>query len=88
MSTFDAALVEEQGITFAIVVVNSSVFSGNSKKKLEIRNYFSDFFGKEIPIILMSQDQKGIPTYEGRSDIVNFLSKIDFERIPFERYNI
>ena len=84
--SFDAALVKEQGITFAIVVVSPSVFSGNSEKLSSTINFFSDFFGNGIPIILMFQDKKGIPTYYGRNDIVNFLSEIELERISFKRY--
>ena len=47
MSTFDAALVKEQGITFAIVVVSPSVFSGNSEKLSSTINFFSDFLVTE-----------------------------------------
>jgi hypothetical protein len=34
----------------------------------------------------MAQDSRGVPTYQGRRDIVQFLSKIAFQRIPWKKY--
>lgn len=81
---FDGALVKEQGVTFAIVIVKPSVLT--SRDREEIRDSFSSVF-PNVPIILMAQDVRGTPTYHGRRDIVNFLSKIDHGRIPWKRYN-
>lgn len=39
-----------------------------------------------MPIALMAQNARGIPTYYGRKDIVNFLARIDMRRIPWKRY--
>lgn len=82
---FDGALVTEQRITFAIVVVNPNVLN-NSFKREEARNSFKKFFPLGVPLILMAQDSRGIPTYQGRDDIVRFLSGIDHRRIPWKRY--
>lgn len=84
--TFDGALVKEQGVTFAIIVVKSSVLSSSTRE--ETRASFSQFFPTGIPIILMAQNSKGIPTYHGREDIVKFLASIDFRRIPWKKYTI
>ena len=84
--TFDGALVKEQGVTFAIIVVKSYVLSLPSTRE-ELRNSFSDIF-PNTPIILMAQDNKGVPTYHGREDIVKFLASIDFRRIPWEKYTV
>ncbi|MEZ4721946.1 MAG: hypothetical protein R2813_08740 [Flavobacteriales bacterium] len=83
---FDGALITEQGITFAIVIVKPQVL--NSYLECEkVRSGFSPVF-PNVPIILMAQDSKGIPEYQGRKDIVNFLANISASQIPWERYTI
>jgi hypothetical protein len=81
--SFDGALVTEQGITFAIVVVKSHVLNSSSRENT--RNSFSSYFPR-VPIILMAQDNRGIPKYHGRTDIVKFLVNIDPRRIPWKTY--
>lgn len=82
---FEGAKITEQGVTFAIVIVKPHVL--NSSDRESFRNSFIPVFGN-IPIILMAQDSKGIPTYHGRTDIVKFLASIDLSRIPWKRYTI
>lgn len=82
---FDGAVIKEQGVTFAIVVVKSHVL--NTPSKEQIRKKFKVYFGN-IPIILMAQNSHGIPTYDGRADIVRFLVKVNPARIPWKHYNV
>lgn len=80
---FDGAKIREQGVTFAIVVVKPYVLTSPSKE--QIRTSFIPFFGN-TPIILMAQNSRGIPTYDGRCDIVRFLANINPARIPWKHY--
>jgi len=80
---FDGAIIKEQGVTFAIAVVKPSVLTSPSREK--IRASFVPFFGN-IPIILMAQNARGIPTYNGRRDIVHFLANINPARIPWKHF--
>lgn len=82
----DGAVIKEQGVTFAIVIVKSWVLQ-NSFEADKARRSFSPIF-PGVPLILMAQDLNGIPTYQGRKDIVNFLSHIDPSRIPWKRYTV
>ena len=82
----DGAVIKEQGVTFAIVVVKSYVLN-NSVERESIRTSCTDIF-PGMPVILMAQDSRGIPTYHGRKDIVNFLANIHPSRIPWKRYTI
>ena len=41
-----------------------------------------------IPIVLMAQNSRGVPTYYGRTDIVNFLRKVHPSRIPWKEYTV
>lgn len=84
----DGAIVTEQGVTFAVVIVKSSVIQTQSSAD-DARNGFAtidDF--SDLPIILAAQDASGAFTYQGRNDIVKFLANIDSSRIPWKRYTI
>lgn len=82
---FDGAKIKEQGVTFAIAIVKPYVLSSSDREK--IRNSFIPIFGN-IPIILASQDSRGVFTFHGRNDIVKFLANIDPVRIPWRTYTI
>ena len=83
---FEGAKVTEQGVTFGIVIVQSHVLS-NSQEHAGARALGTHAFGL-IPIVLMAQDSRGVPTYQGRSDIVRFLSNVFVEQIPWQRYTL
>lgn len=80
---FDGAVIKEQGVTFAIVILKPYLLNSLSKEK--IRASFIPFFGN-IPIVLMAQNSREIPTYHGRRDIVHFLENINPARIPRKHY--
>jgi hypothetical protein len=83
---FQGALIREQNVTFAIVIVKSFVLQNSSEIERARRSFQPFFPGR--PIILMAQDSRGIPTYQGRHDIVAFLANIDPSRIPWKEYTI
>jgi len=80
----EGAVVAEQGITFAIVIVKQSV-TRNSISSNEARGAFQGYF-PGMPLILASQDAAGRFTYQGRKDIVSFLARLDPRRIPWRKY--
>ena len=80
------AVIIEQGVTFAIVVVNQSVTNYTSRI-IRTRHQLQRFFPR-MPIILMSQDSAGNPHYYGRKDIVEFLKTVRLDQIPWKTYNI
>lgn len=80
----EGAIIKEQGITFAIVIVKPYVFN-NSSEKEKAQITFSRYF-PGMPTILMSQDSRGTPTYYGRTDISKFLANTDINRIPWQHY--
>jgi len=82
---FEGAVIKEQGVTFAIVIVKPSVLN-NSIESDNARRSFSPIF-PGVPIILMAQNSGGTPTYQGRPDIVRFLVNISPSRIPWKRYS-
>ena len=80
------AVIIEQGVTFAIVVVSQTVTNYTSRA-ISVRNQLSQYF-RNMPIILMSQDSNGTPHYYGRQDIVQFLRSIRLDQIPWKEYYI
>ncbi|MEQ9319787.1 MAG: hypothetical protein RIF41_11560 [Polyangiaceae bacterium] len=82
--SFDAAVVREQGVSFAVIVVRSGVVGVPSRREEVAAGFRTKF--PDLPIILMSQDSRGRPTFWGRTDIVRFLSRIAVHRLPWRRY--
>ena len=80
------AVIIEQGVTFAIVVVKPSVTNYTSKI-IRTRQQLQPFF-PNMPIILMSQDSNGTPHYYGRRDIVEFLKTVRLDQIPWKEFHI
>ena len=80
------AVIIEQGVTFAIVAVNSTV-TRYTVRSTQVRRELMRYF-PNMPIILMSQDSSGKPHYYGRKDIVDFLNSIRIEQIPWKTYTI
>ncbi len=86
MSSFDGAVVTEQGVEFAIAVVRKSVLDTPSARDQAIVE-FSAAFGN-LPTVLMAQDARGVPNYYDRSDIVDFLASVPMEAIPWRQYTL
>jgi hypothetical protein len=84
--TFQGSVIKEQGVTFAIAIVKQHVLNSSIEANKIIRS-FAPVFGF-VPVILMAQDHNGTPTWYGRRDIVNFLSNVALERIPWKEYTL
>lgn len=82
----EGAIVKDHGIKYAIIVVNHDVVQHAGKNE-EAINAYSHLF-PDMPIILLGKDWQGKSTYYGRKDIVDFISTVDANRIPWRRYII
>ncbi|MBP2632537.1 MAG: hypothetical protein H6Q70_3165 [Firmicutes bacterium] len=82
----NGAVIKEQGVTFAIISVKQHI-TRYTVTTINARQNFSYFF-PNMPIILMSQNEQGVPRYIGRKDIVDFLKTIRVDQIPWKEYNI
>lgn len=79
------AVIKEQGLTFAIVIVKPNIVDSQSQSSDAIQAFTQLF--PNMPITLMAQNTQGIPTYRGRQDIVNFLANIHPSQIPWKEYH-
>lgn len=84
----DGAIVTEQGLTFAVVIVKQDVIDSPSRAA-EVRTALAtirDFNG--LPLVLAAQRADGGFRYLGRDDIGRFLESIDPRRIPWKRFSV
>lgn len=82
----DGAIIKEQGVTFAIVIVKKFVIDNRSEADRMILSLRSVFPG--MPVVLMAIDHRGNPSYYGRSDISKFLANTPMEAIPWKRFRV
>jgi hypothetical protein len=78
-----AALIREQGVEFAVVLVKQHITRSGSRDAT-VRGFASFFPGR--PIVLCSQDFRGTPTYYGRPDLVKFLATVAIQRLPWKKF--
>lgn len=83
---FQGAVIREQGITFAVVVVKKHVIDDHFEADEAIGSFAPVFPG--LPIVLMAQDHYGRPTYYGRRDISRFMSRVPLRAIPWREYTL
>ena len=79
-----AAIVKEQGVTFAVIVVKRHVIASQNAAQRAALGFVRYFPG--MPIVLMAQDARGRPTYYGRRDIVRFLANVFMEALPWKEF--
>ena len=84
---FQGSVIKEQGVTFAIVIVQRHIISNKSEADKIIASFQREIFGA-MPIILMAHDHHGTPIYYGRPDIVKFLASVPIQAIPWKEYSI
>ena len=83
---FQGAVIKEQGLTFAIVIIKKHILDSRYESEKAISSFRPYFSG--IPITLMAQDSSGRAHYRGRKDIVNFLSNLHISQIPWKEYTV
>ena len=84
--TFEGALIKEQGVKFAIVIVKQHVINNRYNANRAVLSFQPAFPG--IPVILMAQNHRGTQTYYGRRDIVNFLKNVPLQCIPWQKFTV
>jgi hypothetical protein len=84
--TFQGAVVREQGVTFAVVIVQQHVVSNSTEASRVIAAFQPVFPG--LPVVLMAQDYQGVPSYFGRQDIARFLASVPVDAIPWKDYTV
>lgn len=88
---FKGAVILAKGLEVGIVVVDPHVLNDKTQYD-EVSVGATKALGQGPfgwrPIVLMALDDEGEPTYMGSKDIIDLLSDLDFERYPWETYEI
>jgi hypothetical protein len=84
--TFEGAVIQEQGVTFAVVSVQHSLLQAPGRTREFIDNFSPLFPG--LPIVLMAQNSSGAPSYHGRKEIAKFLAAIPTSAIPWQKFTL
>lgn len=83
---FQGAIIKEQGVTFAVVIVKKSIMDDRSSSENAIKSFQTAF--PAIPIVLMAQDHKGSPTYYGRRDISKFMASVPLSAVRWKEFTL
>ena len=86
MTHIEGAVIREQGVTFAVVIVRPSVIQNTFEAGRAIQSFQPVFPG--MPVVLMAQDGSGRPTYYGRRDLSQFMAGVPLRAVPWKRYTI
>ena len=83
---FQGAVIREQGVTFAIVIVKKHVLDNSHSAQKAIQSFAPVFPG--CPVVLMAQDHQGRASYYGRRDISKFMATVPLSAIPWKEYTL
>ena len=83
---FQGAVIKEQGVKFAVIIVKKAVIDNKFQSDRAMGSFQTVFPG--MPVVLMAQDHRGVPTYYGRKDISRFLANVPLQAIPWREYTV
>jgi hypothetical protein len=87
---FEGAHIRERAreggfIDWYVVIVKRHILS-SPKQRSDLRKAFEQELGE--PVVLMAQDSKGIPTYWGRDDLVEYMARVPMEAVRWQRFTL
>lgn len=82
----NAAVVRQDELTFVVIIIKREVLE-NSFLKKQARDIFRRYFPL-YPIVLMAQDERYNAVFDGPAEIVDYLSEIDVQMLPWSTYTI
>ncbi|KHQ50402.1 hypothetical protein [Mameliella alba] len=84
MAQMTAALVREQGVTFAVVIVKNHVVQSQQQSTATIRAV-SASLGCPL-VVLMGETNKQLRG--NRSDVVRFVANLNPARLPWKKWTV
>ncbi|HTR48864.1 MAG TPA: hypothetical protein VMM16_15895 [Verrucomicrobiae bacterium] len=83
---FEAAVMNAEGTTFAVVIVKPDVIANSREANSIIAAFQKVLDGK--PVVLMAQDAQGAPTYYGRGDVAGYMASVPLNSIPWQKFTL
>ena len=84
MTTLTAAIVREQGVTFAVAIMKDHVLNCSTTADQQIR---AVAMALNCPLVVLWGERNG-KLRGNRRDIVNFVSSLHQSQLPWKRYSI
>lgn len=81
----EGAVIKEQGVTFAVVLVKDGIIQKSDREKNEIILGLTRYF-PEMQIVLAGKNLSNELTYYGRKDISKFLANLHPSQIPWKHF--
>jgi len=85
MSQFEGAVIREQGVTFAVIVVRSSVLQNTSQANKAVLSFQPFSWPAHRPD---GPGRSRSPDLLRRRDISKFMSNVPVHAIPWRRYTV
>ena len=84
--TFEAAAINQQGVTFAVVAIQHFLLQTPGRTREFIDHFAPHFPG--LPVILMAHNSTGAPSYHGRKEIAKHLASVPSHSIPWQKFTL
>ncbi|OWY61692.1 hypothetical protein B7486_62445 [cyanobacterium TDX16] len=82
------AVIREQGVVFGVALMTNSAFADSAaRKQFQSQVAVLPMF-RGVPVVVATQDSRGVPTYWGRPDLVRFLARLHITQIPWRDYAV
>ena len=82
---FNAAVIKDGRTNFAVVIVKPGVLR-SPQEAVRAQVAFAPAF-RGMPVVLMAQDDQGVPSFHGRQDLVGFLRDINLDYVSWRVYS-
>jgi hypothetical protein len=79
------SVMEEQGVSFAVIQVHAYTIETQSEAQDAIQAYGKLFPG--LPVVLMAIASGRPPMYWGREDLAKFMATVPPTRVPWRIYS-
>jgi hypothetical protein len=84
MTIIQGAVLKEEGLAFAIIIVKPHVLEYAGDREAMLGQLKPLFPG--LPLVLMAQDGQGQPVYHGPEQVIRILRGVRPEQIPWKEY--
>jgi len=85
-SAVQAAAISLAGVRLAVVAVGQDLVGSPGEADMAIDDLRPRFGG--VPVVLMAQNDDGSPTYYGNRELVEMLSGVPLDKMPWKEYRI
>lgn len=83
---FKTTVIEKDGITVAVALVNRDVFEVDGRAR-DVQPKLQAMF-PDMPVVMMTRNKKDVPVFFGRPDLVNGMGDAVLEDAEWTEYTL